>query len=479
MSPPATIARADSSGPSRSPITRTFFSWTPPRGRGTPSLQLLEQEAIILEESELGTLNDEIKHCLRCGKCKPVCMTHVPRANLLYSPRNKILATGLIIEAFLYEEQTRRGISTRHFDEMNDVADHCTVCHKCLSPCPVNIDFGDVSVRMRSILRARGKKRFNAAGWLAMAFLNITDPTAIRLMRKGMIEWGYRGQRLLYRLAGGLASARNKSLPASTTGPVRVVEQVVNFVKKPMPAGLPTRTTRALLGLEDQRVVPIVRDAAKVNEDIGLLDPERAGAIGQAAQEVMDGDLDVHFVLDIFQTGSGTSSNTNANEVIAHRANLILGGDLESKLVHPNDHVNFGQSSNDTFPTAMHLAAGQALERPDALDLHPGDVVEDGVRAEVDGDRGEDLAVDRAGIDLVAGRLFRRHALAGERRLGDVQRRCLDQAAVGRDGVAFGEGDIGEVEARDAARGAGADGHRRRRPQPAGRVASGKRILAA
>ena len=100
----------------------------------TPSLRLLKQEAIILEESELGELNDSIAHCLRCGKCKPKCTTHVPSANLLYSPRNKILATGLITEAFLYEEQTRRGISVRHFDEMNDVADHCTVCHKCLEP---------------------------------------------------------------------------------------------------------------------------------------------------------------------------------------------------------------------------------------------------------------------------------------------------------------------------------------------------------
>ena len=93
----------------------------------TPSLRLVEQEALILEASELGELNMAIKDCLRCGKCKPVCSTHVPRANLLYSPRNKILATGLIIEAFLYEEQTRRGISIRHFKEMNDVADHCTV----------------------------------------------------------------------------------------------------------------------------------------------------------------------------------------------------------------------------------------------------------------------------------------------------------------------------------------------------------------
>ncbi|HYN78992.1 MAG TPA: DUF3683 domain-containing protein, partial [Lamprocystis sp. (in: g-proteobacteria)] len=97
-------------------------------GAYTPSLRLVQQEAIILEESELGALNDDIKHCLRCGKCKPKCMTHVPRANLLYSPRNKILGAGLITEAFLYEDQTRRGLSLRHVEEMNDVADHCTVC---------------------------------------------------------------------------------------------------------------------------------------------------------------------------------------------------------------------------------------------------------------------------------------------------------------------------------------------------------------
>ena len=83
----------------------------------TPSLRLLEQEALILEASALGDLNNEVKDCLRCGKCKPVCTTHIPAANLLYSPRNKILASGLLVEAFLYEEQTRRGISTRHFDE--------------------------------------------------------------------------------------------------------------------------------------------------------------------------------------------------------------------------------------------------------------------------------------------------------------------------------------------------------------------------
>jgi Fe-S oxidoreductase len=88
-------------------------------------------ESLIMQQSDIGAIADSVKDCLRCGKCKPVCATHVPRANLLYSPRNKILATSLLVEAFLYEEQTRRGVSIKHWEEFEDVADHCTVCHKC------------------------------------------------------------------------------------------------------------------------------------------------------------------------------------------------------------------------------------------------------------------------------------------------------------------------------------------------------------
>ncbi len=232
----------------------------------TPSLRLVQQEALLLEESELGLLNDDVRNCLRCGKCKPVCNTHIPRANLLYSPRNKILATGLIIEAFLYEEQTRRGISVRHFDEMNDVADHCTVCHKCLNPCPVNIDFGDVSIRMRDILKQRGKKKTNPATWAAMTFLNVTDPRTIKIMRKGMIEWGYMAQRKAYELVKKLPLLKQGALPKATTGAQPVREQVVNFMRKPMPK-VPQQTMRALLALEDTKMVPIVRDAGKVTDE--------------------------------------------------------------------------------------------------------------------------------------------------------------------------------------------------------------------
>ncbi len=114
-----------------------------------------------------------------------MCATHVPRANLLYSPRNKILATSLLVEAFLYEEQTRRGVSIKHWEEFEDVADHCTVCHKCLSPCPVDIDFGDVSMNMRNLLRKMGQKSFRPGNAAAMLFLNATNPQTIKLMRGG------------------------------------------------------------------------------------------------------------------------------------------------------------------------------------------------------------------------------------------------------------------------------------------------------
>jgi len=236
----------------------------------TPSLRLVQQEALILEQSELGTLNDSIKDCLRCGKCKPVCATHSPGANLLYSPRNKVLGTGLIIEAFLYEEQTRRGLSIRHFDEMNDIADHCTVCHKCLAPCPVDIDFGEVSITMRKILGDRGQKSFNVGTRMSMAFLNAKDPAAIKIMRKGMVDWGFKAQRTANKVLSRIPAVTNsRSEPPNTTGGTAPIEQVVHFVNRKLPGKtmLPAKTTRALLGIENKDYVPIIRDPAKSNED--------------------------------------------------------------------------------------------------------------------------------------------------------------------------------------------------------------------
>ena len=100
------------------------------------------------------------------------------------------------------------------------------------------------------------------------------------------------------------------------------------------------------------------KSAALVNKDLGKLDGKLADAMCRAADEVISGKLDDHFPLSVWQTGSGTQTNMNSNEVISNRAIEILSGEMGSKdPVHPNDHVNMGQSSNDTFPTAMHIAA--------------------------------------------------------------------------------------------------------------------------
>ena len=234
----------------------------------TPSFNLLGHESLIMQQSAINTIADSIKDCLRCGKCKPVCATHVPRANLLYSPRNKILATSLLIEAFLYEEQTRRGISLQHFDEFADVADHCTICHKCANPCPVDIDFGDVSIAMRNFLRRQGKKKFNPGTAAAMAFLNATDPATIKLIRAGMIRAGYAAQRLAYRAARALGLTRaSVRHPPATLGRPTLRAQVIHFVNKPMPGGLPKRTARALLDIEDDKVIPVIRDPSTTDAD--------------------------------------------------------------------------------------------------------------------------------------------------------------------------------------------------------------------
>ena len=119
--------------------------------------------------------------------------------------------------------------------------------------------------------------------------------------------------------------------------------------------GFPPRFVRAL--------AIIKHAAASVNQELGLLDSKIADVIRAAASEVMDGKLDKEFVVDIFQTGSGTSTNMNANEVIANRALEILGKERGGKGVHPNDHVNMSQSSNDVIPTAIHVSALEAIQR--------------------------------------------------------------------------------------------------------------------
>jgi FAD/FMN-containing dehydrogenase/Fe-S oxidoreductase len=232
----------------------------------TPSFGLMGHESLIMQQSDIGAIADSVKDCLRCGKCKPVCNTHIPGANMLYSPRNKILATSLLVEAFLYEEQTRRGVSIKHWQEFEDVADHCTVCHKCFTPCPVKIDFGDVTMNMRNLLRKMGKKSFNPGNKMAMAMLNATNPDTINLLRKGMVGVGFKVQRMASDLLHSVAKPQMKRPPA-TVGKAPIKEQVIHFVNKKLPGGLPKKTARALLDIENKDYVPIIRNPKTTQAD--------------------------------------------------------------------------------------------------------------------------------------------------------------------------------------------------------------------
>lgn len=169
-------------------------------------------------------------------------------------------------------------------------------------------------------------------------------------------------------------SKRTRAVKAgSSTGTSRIERDTMGELAVPVQAYYGVQTARAIENFPISSLrVPramiramglIKRAAASVNHSLGLLEKRAAGAIDRAATEVIEGKLDGEFPVDIFQTGSGTSTNMNTNEVISNRATELLGGARGSKLVHPNDHVNLGQSSNDVIPTAIHIAASETIQR--------------------------------------------------------------------------------------------------------------------
>ncbi|MFC3874834.1 DUF3683 domain-containing protein [Neisseria musculi] len=322
------------------------------RNAYTPSFALLGAESLIMEQSDLGGIAEAVKDCLRCGKCKPVCSTHVPRANLLYSPRNKILAAGLLTEAFLYEEQTRRGVSVRHFDELGDVGDHCTVCHRCAKPCPVNIDFGDVTVAVRNYLRKSGKRQSNPAVAAGMAFLNATDPRTIHILRKSVVEAGFALQNAGYRWGKKfrIGAGRQKTAPKATTGKTPLKEQIVHFINRPLPRNVPIKTARALLGIEDAKTVPIIRnpqtgeDAEAVFYFPGCGSERLFSQVGLAAQAMLwhagvqtvlpPGYLCCGYPQDAGGDQAKAQQMTTENRVLFHRlANTLNYLDIKTVIV--------------------------------------------------------------------------------------------------------------------------------------------------
>jgi FAD/FMN-containing dehydrogenase/Fe-S oxidoreductase len=161
----------------------------------TPSFNLLELEARILQYDQLQNLADRISKCVRCGKCKPNCCVFYPGQTLFYHPRNKNLAIGSLIEALLYEAQRFRTTDFESLAYLEDVADHCTICHKCYAPCPVKIDTGEVSILEREILVARGTKKTALPTRLTLAYLDSTSRTFNSVFRFSVLRMGIAGQR--------------------------------------------------------------------------------------------------------------------------------------------------------------------------------------------------------------------------------------------------------------------------------------------
>jgi FAD/FMN-containing dehydrogenase/Fe-S oxidoreductase len=177
----------------------------------TPSFNLLELEASILKHGQLEELSRMIAHCVRCGKCKPDCCVNHPARGMFYHPRNKNLAIGSLIEALLYDAQRKLSAKFELLPWLEDVADHCTICHKCLKPCPVDIDTGKVSVVEREILSSWGYKRTPPATKMTLRYLDSHSPVLNKVFRASVVQLGGAAQRMASKLAAPLQPANGAS----------------------------------------------------------------------------------------------------------------------------------------------------------------------------------------------------------------------------------------------------------------------------
>ncbi len=162
----------------------------------TPSFNLLELEAHILKRAQIAELSRKVDYCIRCGKCKNDCCVYYPSRGMFYHPRNKNLAIGSLIEALLFDAQRERSTDFALLKWLEEVADHCTICHKCLKPCPVNIDTGDVSVLEREILSEWGFKHSSPITEMTLRYLESRSPVFNAFFRRTVLRGGGAVQRM-------------------------------------------------------------------------------------------------------------------------------------------------------------------------------------------------------------------------------------------------------------------------------------------
>ncbi|MCG8685421.1 MAG: DUF3683 domain-containing protein [Desulfobacterales bacterium] len=171
----------------------------------TPSFNLLELEAEILKHGSLSDLATNIANCVRCGKCKPKCPVFYPAKNMFFHPRNKNLALGALIEALLYITQRTQSTGFKVLKNLEQIADHCTICHKCFDKCPVNIDSGVISIQERDILKKMKFKHTPLSTRLTLRYLGTKNETLNQVYRAGLLTAGGMAQRTGVKLAKPLS----------------------------------------------------------------------------------------------------------------------------------------------------------------------------------------------------------------------------------------------------------------------------------
>jgi Fe-S oxidoreductase len=208
----------------------------------TPSFNLIELEARILRYGRLEKLAEKISKCVRCGRCKTGCCVFYPAANLFYHPRNKNLALSAIIEALLYDAQRSRTVGLRPLHWLKEIADHCTLCHKCQAPCPVNIDTAEVSILEREVLAGRRAKSTALPTRVVLGYLASRSNLINAVVRRMVLQWGGALQRTGSRLLGRFAAGRGTGSPLAP-----LYAPAPPIVGKPLAAWMPSDDANAAL----------------------------------------------------------------------------------------------------------------------------------------------------------------------------------------------------------------------------------------
>ena len=222
----------------------------------TPSFNLLELEAKILQHGSLAALSSMISKCIRCGKCMPVCCVYHPGSNIFFHPRNKNMVIGSLIEALLYDMQRSHLPRFNQLKNLEEIADHCTMCGKCLTPCPVDIDTAEVSLLEREILSDLGYKHTAPATRLSLLYLQNRNETVNSVFRKGVLQWGGSMQRLAV-----------KALEKAPTSIREKDWQPLKLLKSPMTPASPFTLTSMLPQCTEREALKI-RPQGEINKTV-------------------------------------------------------------------------------------------------------------------------------------------------------------------------------------------------------------------